>query len=248
MSEKLQKILARSGYGSRRQLEFLIKNGRISVNGSIAKLGQRISLKDISKLKIIIDDFIVPLKCLNKISYRVIAYHKLEGELCTQRISKDYLTVFEHLPKILNSRWISIGRLDVNTSGLLLFTNDGELANRLMHPFYHIDREYLVRVFGKLNEKKVKKLTSGVELEDGIARFEDVKYSGGRGINKTFYVVINEGRNRIVRRLWNSQGVMVNRLKRVRYGPIYLDKKLLPGNWQEVESKKVNELRSLVKL
>ena len=179
---------------------------------------------------------------------RVLAYYKPEGELCTRHDPEGRRTVFDRLPKIRGSRWISVGRLDANTSGLLLFTTDGELANRLMHPSRQVEREYLVRVFGEVTEQKVRNLVKGVELEDGLARFEDVVYAGGEGMNHTFYVVINEGRNREVRRLWESQECTVSRLKRVRYGDIFLDKKLPRGGWMELDLKEVNYLRELVEL
>ncbi|WP_264875333.1 23S rRNA pseudouridine(2605) synthase RluB [Vibrio agarivorans] len=245
MNEKLQKILARAGHGSRRELEALIKSGRVSVNGIVAKLGER--LEDESAV-IRIDGHIVSAKAQEEVVCRVLAYYKPEGELCTRHDPEGRRTVFDRLPKIRGSRWISVGRLDANTSGLLLFTTDGELANRLMHPSRQVEREYLVRVFGEVDEHKVKNLVRGVELEDGLARFEDVVYTGGEGMNHTFYVVINEGRNREVRRLWESQDCTVSRLKRVRYGDIFLDKKLPRGGWMELSLKEVNYLRDMVEL
>lgn len=245
MNEKLQKVLARAGHGSRRELEALIKSGRVSVNGIVAKLGER--LED-EHAVVRIDGHVVSVKAQEEVICRVLAYYKPEGELCTRHDPEGRRTVFDRLPKIRGSRWISVGRLDANTSGLLLFTTDGELANRLMHPSRQVEREYLVRVFGEVNEHKVRNLVNGVELEDGLARFEDVVYTGGEGMNHTFYVVINEGRNREVRRLWESQDCTVSRLKRVRYGDIYLDKKLPRGGWMELELKDVNYLRELVEL
>ena len=245
MNEKLQKILARAGHGSRRELEALIKAGRVSVNGVVAKLGER--LEDENAV-VRIDGHIVSAKAQEEVICRVLAYYKPEGELCTRNDPEGRRTVFDRLPKIRGSRWISVGRLDANTSGLLLFTTDGELANRLMHPSRQVEREYLVRVFGDVDEKKVRNLVSGVELDDGTARFEDVVYAGGDGMNHTFYVVINEGRNREVRRLWESQDCTVSRLKRVRYGDIFLDKKLPRGGWMELDLKEVNYLRELVEL
>ncbi|EGQ9934798.1 23S rRNA pseudouridine(2605) synthase RluB [Vibrio vulnificus] len=245
MNEKLQKVLARAGHGSRRELEALIKSGRVSVNGIVAKLGER--LED-EQAVVRIDGHVVSVKAQEEVICRVLAYYKPEGELCTRHDPEGRRTVFDRLPKIRGSRWISVGRLDANTSGLLLFTTDGELANRLMHPSRQVEREYLVRVFGEVNEHKVRNLVNGVELDDGLARFEDVVYTGGEGMNHTFYVVINEGRNREVRRLWESQDCTVSRLKRVRYGDIYLDKKLPRGGWMELELKDVNYLRELVEL
>ncbi len=245
MNEKLQKVLARAGHGSRRELEALIKSGRVSVNGVVAQLGERLE-DDTAVVRI--DGHIVSAKAPNDVICRVLAYYKPEGELCTRHDPEGRRTVFDRLPKIKGSRWISVGRLDANTSGLLLFTTDGELANRLMHPSRHVEREYLVRVFGEVNEQKVRNLVKGVQLEDGLARFEDVVYAGGEGMNHTFYVVINEGRNREVRRLWESQECTVSRLKRVRYGDIFLDKKLPRGGWMELDLKDVNYLRDLVEL
>ncbi|MDN3684569.1 23S rRNA pseudouridine(2605) synthase RluB [Vibrio sinaloensis] len=244
--KKLQKVLARAGHGSRRELEALIKAGRVSVNGIVAKLGER--LEDENAV-VRIDGHTVSAKAQEEVICRVLAYYKPEGELCTRHDPEGRRTVFDRLPKIRGSRWISVGRLDANTSGLLLFTTDGELANRLMHPSRQVEREYLVRVFGDVTEQKVKKnLVRGVELEDGMARFEDVVYAGGDGMNHTFYVAINEGRNREVRRLWESQETTVSRLKRVRYGDIYLDKKLPRGGWMELDLKQVNYLREMVEL
>ncbi|MDA9558102.1 23S rRNA pseudouridine(2605) synthase RluB [Vibrio sp.] len=247
MNEKLQKILARAGHGSRREVEELIRNGRVSVNGVVAHLGER--LEDLSAV-VRVDGHIVPIKADEEVVCRVLAYYKPEGELCTRNDPEGRRTVFDRLPKIRGSRWISVGRLDANTSGLLLFTTDGELANRLMHPSRQVEREYLVRVFGEVKEENVRNLVKGVKLEDGMARFEDIVYAGGEGegMNHTFYVVINEGRNREVRRLWESQDCTVSRLKRVRYGDIFLDKKLPRGGWMELELKEVNYLRELVEL
>ncbi|CAM2952784.1 23S rRNA pseudouridine(2605) synthase RluB [Vibrio rarus] len=245
MSEKLQKILARAGHGSRRELESLIKSGRVSVNGQVATLGERLE-DDLAVVRI--DGHQVSIKASEEVVCRVLAYYKPEGELCTRHDPEGRRTVFDRLPKISGARWISVGRLDANTSGLLLFTTDGELANRLMHPSRQVEREYLVRVFGEVNEQKVRNLTRGVQLEDGMARFEDIVYAGGEGMNHTFYVVINEGRNREVRRLWESQDTTVSRLKRVRYGDIFLEKKLPRGGWMEMDLKQVNYLRELVEL
>lgn len=245
MSEKLQKVLARAGHGSRRELETLIKSGRVSVDGVVAKLGERLEDENVI---VRIDGHAVSIKAQEEVVCRVLAYYKPEGELCTRHDPEGRRTVFDRLPKIRGARWISVGRLDANTSGLLLFTTDGELANRLMHPSRQVEREYLVRVFGEINEQKVRNLVKGVELEDGMARFEDVVYAGGEGMNHTFYVVINEGRNREVRRLWESQDTTVSRLKRVRYGDIFLEKTLPRGGWMELDLKQVNYLRELVEL
>lgn len=245
MTEKLQKVLARAGHGSRREIESLIRENRISVDGVVAKLGDRI---DATTAKVRIDGHFVKINTTNDQICRVLMYNKPEGELSTRNDPEGRRTVFERLPRLDSSRWISIGRLDVNTSGLLLFTTDGELANRLMHPKHEIQREYMVRVFGEITEEMIQNLVNGVELEDGSARFEDVVYAGGEGMNHTFYVLITEGRNREVRRLWASQGVTVSRLKRVRYGSIFLEKDLPKGGWKELTLKEVNYLRELVDL
>lgn len=246
MSEKLQKVLARSGQGSRREIELMIQNGRVSVDGEVAKLGDRI--EDLSTCVVRVDGNKIQLVASTEAICRVLAYNKPEGELCTRHDPEGRRTVFDRLPILQEGRWVSVGRLDANTSGLLLFTTDGELANRLMHPSHTVQREYMVRVFGDVTEQMVKNVVRGVELEDGMARFEDVVYAGGEGMNHTFYVVITEGRNREVRRLWDSQGVTVSRLKRVRYGDIFLTNDLPRGGWKELELTEVNYLRELVEL
>lgn len=245
MNEKLHKVLARAGLGSRREIESMIAAGRVSVNGAIAKTGDRL---DDLNANIRVDGHSVKIAPSTDAVCRVLVYNKPEGELCTKSDPEGRRTVFDRLPRLNGARWVAVGRLDANTSGLLLFTTDGELANRLMHPSRQIQREYLVRVYGELHEDMVKNLVRGVELEDGKARFEDVMYAGGEGKNHTFFVVITEGRNREVRRLWESQGVTVSRLKRVRYGDIFLSKELPRGGWMELELDAVNYLRQTVEL
>ncbi len=245
MSEKLQKVLARAGLSSRREIESMIQAGRVSVNGIVASLGDR--LED-PNAHIRVDGHSVKVSSSSEVVCRVLAYNKPEGELCTRSDPEGRRTVFDRLPRLNGARWVAVGRLDANTSGLLLFTTDGELANRLMHPSRQIQREYMVRVFGEINEDMVRNLVRGVKLDDGEARFEDVLYAGGEGKNHTFYVVITEGRNREVRRLWESQGVTVSRLKRVRYGDIFLPKELPRGGWMEMELDAVNYLRETVEL
>ncbi|WP_413111382.1 23S rRNA pseudouridine(2605) synthase RluB [Thaumasiovibrio sp. DFM-14] len=245
MNEKIQKVLARAGHGSRREIEAMIQQGRISVDGKIVKLGDRLESSDV---KLRIDGHVIDLPSPAEDVCRVLVYNKPEGELCTRNDPEGRRTVFDRLPRLQGGRWVSVGRLDANTSGLLLFTTDGELANRLMHPSRTVEREYLVRVFGEVNEQMVRNLVKGVKLEDGMARFEDVVYAGGEGNHHTFYVVINEGRNREVRRLWDSQGVTVSRLKRVRYGDIFLTKDLPRGGWMELDLPEVNKLRTAVEL
>lgn len=228
--ERLQKVLADAGLGSRREIEQWIRDGRVRLNGRTARLGQRATPDDL----IDIDGRPVGQKRLRGRERLVILYNKPEGEVVTRDDPEGRRTVFERLPRLPQGRWITVGRLDVNTAGLLLFTNDGELANRLMHPKYRIDREYAVRVHGEVSDEMVRELVSGVQLEDGPARFEDVVDSGGEGQNHWFHVVIMEGRKREVRRLWDAVGVLVSRLKRVRYGPIILDSAVKAGQWREL--------------
>ncbi len=233
--ERLQKVLARAGYGSRRQIETLIEQGRIQLNGRTARLGDRVGPGD----RIKVNGKLVPASRLQGKRTRLIAYHKPVGEICTRSDPQDRPTVFHNLPRLRGGRWIAIGRLDINTSGLLLFTTDGELANRLIHPSQQIEREYAVRVRGEVNEQILANLRKGVLLDDGPARFERIEDAGGEGSNHWYHVILREGRNREVRRLWESQGVTVSRLIRVRFGPIKLPRNLRPGKWQELEPETV---------
>ncbi|EKE70938.1 23S rRNA pseudouridine(2605) synthase RluB [Gallaecimonas xiamenensis] len=244
MTEKLQKVLARAGHGSRRQLEALISAGRISVNGKVATLGDRID----SHAEVRIDGHIVAIASQEEVVCRVLMYNKPEGELCSRKDPEGRPTVFDRLPRLKQGRWVAVGRLDINTSGLLLFTTDGELANRLMHPSHQVEREYQVRVFGEVNESMLHKLRKGVQLEDGPASFNSIKRSGGEGMNQWFAVTLSEGRNREVRRLWESQEVKVSRLIRTQYGKMELDRKLPQGGWKELGKEEVNYLRNLVGL
>ena len=229
--ERLQKVLANAGLGSRREIEQWIRDGRVRINGRVARLGARATEED----RIEIDGRPVAGKRLAGRERFVILYNKPEGEVVTRHDPEGRPTVFDRLPRPPQGRWISVGRLDVNSAGLLLLTNDGELANRLMHPKYQIDREYAVRVHGEVTEDMVRRLVNGIELEDGPARFEDVVESGGEGMNRWFHVVIMEGRKREVRRLWDAVGVQVSRLKRVRYGPVILDSAVKAGQWRELD-------------
>ncbi|WP_034915117.1 23S rRNA pseudouridine(2605) synthase RluB [Erwinia sp. 9145] len=246
MSEKLQKVLARAGHGSRREIEAMISAGRISVDGKLATLGDRVEPN--KTLKIRIDGHLVSVTESTAEICRVLAYYKPEGELCTRNDPEGRPTVFDRLPKLRGARWIAVGRLDVNTCGLLLFTTDGELANRLMHPSREVEREYAVRVFGQVDEEKLRQLSRGVQLEDGPASFKTLKFTGGEGINQWYSATLTEGRNREVRRLWESVGVQVSRLIRTRYGDITLPKGLPRGGWTELELAPVNYLRQLVGL
>ena len=244
MSEKLQKVLARSGVGSRREMEEYISAGRVTVDGKVASLGDRINANQ----QVRVDGHPVKIAAEAEQVCRVIAYHKPEGEICSRIDPEGRPTVFDRLPKIKDSRWIAIGRLDINTSGLLLFTTDGEMANRLMHPKFEVEREYAVRVFGDVNDAMIQKLRLGVELEDGKANFKKIKAMGGEGINRWFHVVLTEGRNREVRRMWESQGAVVSRLIRIRYGDLLLPKHLPAGGYAEYPLEDVNYLRKLVHL
>ncbi len=243
-TEKLQKVLARAGKGSRRSLEEMISAGRVSVDGKTAYLGDRVTGKE----QIRIDGHLVNLVAADEQMCRVLMYNKPEGEMCTRKDPEGRPTVFDRLPKLDGERWIAVGRLDINTSGMLLFTTDGELANRLMHPSQQIEREYAVRVFGEINEAMLQRLRTGVKLEDGPARFKKITYRGGEGRNHWFHVVLTEGRNREVRRLWESQEVQVSRLIRVRYGDINMQRQLPLGGWAELPLKEVNYFRQLVGL
>ena len=241
MSEKLQKILANAGLGSRREIETWIREGRVTVNGKVATLGQRAGERDLIR----VDGRPVERWRLAGSAWRVLAYFKPEGEMTTRSDPEGRPTVFERLPRLRSGRWIAIGRLDLNTSGLLLLTTSGELANRLMHPSSEIEREYAVRVLGEVSPETLARLKSGVLLEDGIARFDEILDAGGRGANHWYHVILREGRNREVRRLWESQGVMVSRLIRVRYGNVQLGRRLRPGRWEELPEEQVRALAAL---
>ena len=243
MSEKLQKILAQAGIGSRREMERWIEQGRIHLNGEVAKLGERAGPDD----EIQADGRKVDHA--GEAPRRVLVYNKPEGEVCTRNDPDGRPTVFDNLPRIKGERWIAVGRLDINTAGLLLFTTDGELANKLMHPSTNtVDREYAVRVAGEVTPEIIANLKKGVVLDDGMAKFTDVQFFDGEGFNQWYHVCIMEGRNREVRRLWESQDLKVSRLKRVRYGCIFLPKKVSVGRWVELNQKDTDDLAALVNL
>lgn len=242
--EKLQKLLARMGLGSRRGLEDIIKAGRISINGKVATLGDRACIKD----EVRIDGRLVRIKAEREKRRRVIAYYKPEGEICSATDPEGRPTVFDRLPKLTGDRWVMVGRLDINSSGLLLFTNDGELAHRLMHPSNEITREYAVRVLGEVTPTIAQNLTRGVELEDGMAKFDDIKEGGGAGVNKWYHVKLKEGRKREVRRMFESQELKVSRLIRTRYGTVILPKELRTGRFIELDAKNIGELIQTVGL
>lgn len=242
MSEKLQKVLAAAGLGSRREMERWISDGRVAVNGRRAELGARVEPTD----KLTVDGRAITVKPLRETRRRVLIYNKPEGEISSRRDPEGRPTVFERLPRLGDGRWIAVGRLDFNTSGLLLFTNDGALANALMHPKTEVEREYLCRVMGEVDDEVLARLREGVLLEDGIARFAGIAVVGGKGINRFYRVMLREGRNREVRRLWESQGLMVSRLKRVRFGNIEIPSVLKVGDWLELPKRDVDELCKLV--
>lgn len=243
--EKLQKVLARMGLASRREIETWIGEGRVKVNGAAATLGQRVDAND----AIALDGRLLKREEITGSVRRVLIYNKPDGEICTRDDPEGRPTVFDRLPRPKEGRWINIGRLDINTTGLLLFTTDGELANRLMHPSYQMDREYAVRVRGEVTEEMLENLKTGVMLEDGPAKFTDIKEApGGEGFNHWYHCVVMEGRNREVRRLWESQGLVVSRLKRVRFGPVFLTSELTMGRWREMDQREVDILSAEVGL
>ncbi|MAV27533.1 MAG: 23S rRNA pseudouridylate synthase B [Gammaproteobacteria bacterium] len=244
-SEKLQKVLANLGLGSRRTLETWISEGRIRVNGKVATLGDRVSEDD----QLQVDGRSVRRQ---QRKHRVILYNKPTGEICSRDDPEGRPHVFRRLPKLSQQRWIAVGRLDFNTSGLLLFTTDGALANRLMHPSTNIDREYAVRVNGEVTDEVLERLRDGVLLEDGLARFSDIQPGRDEderdGTNQWYYVVLMEGRNREVRRLWESQGLSVSRLKRVRFGTLFIPSKIRAGQWIDLKGRDLDAVYALADL
>lgn len=236
-SERLQKILSQAGLGSRREMERWIESGWIQVNGKPVKLGDSAGPLDkiTVKGKLIANPLKVPL------ATRILLYHKPVGEISSRNDPKFEKTVFDNLPHLKHGRWIQVGRLDLNTSGLLIFTNDGELANQLMHPKYGLEREYAVRVHGQVSPEAIKNLEKGVALDDGMAKFLKIEFRGGEGSNSWYHVTLNEGRNREVRRLWETQGLEVSRLIRIRYGMLTMPRFLTRGQSYELSPKQVTE-------
>jgi 23S rRNA pseudouridine2605 synthase len=237
-AERIQKVLARGGIGSRREIERWISEGRLKLNGAPVTLGTKIKHGDYLQ----INDRVVHWEKFAKQPTRVLLYHKPTGEVVTRRDPENRPVIFTQLPKLSGSRWIAVGRLDINTSGLLLVTNNGELANRLMHPSSQVEREYAVRLLGDIPEAIIERLKNGVELEDGMAKFNDIHFYAGEGANKWYYVTVSEGRNRLVRRLWESQNVVVSRLIRVRYGPIVLPERLKTHSFYELNEEELKLL------
>ncbi|MDQ7072472.1 MAG: pseudouridine synthase [Gammaproteobacteria bacterium] len=244
-TERIQKVLARAGYGSRRGLEKLIQAGQVTVNGEVAKLGDKIKIGDTIRLE---GGKPLSPKRLWRQPQQVLLYNKPVGEVCTRNDPEGRRTIFQALPSPEEGRWVSVGRLDINTSGLIILTTDGELANKLMHPSNEMDREYAVRILGEVTPEMMQNLRDGVELEDGKAHFADIQEAGGEGANHWYHVVIQEGRNRAVRRLWESQGVQVSRLMRVRYGTVIIPKQLKMGKWEILEGKDLERLYESVDL
>lgn len=240
--ERLQKVLAQAGYGSRREIEKWIAAGRLSVNGRPAELGARVVDKD----RIALDG--KPVRLSRKIARtQVIALNKPEGVICTASDPGGRPTADALLPNKDGVRWIGIGRLDINTSGLLLFTNNGDLAHRLMHPRFQIDREYAARIFGEVDADTLSRLRAGVEVDGELYAFDDVVRGNGRGANRWYYCVVRQGRNREIRRMWESQGVQVSRLIRSRFGNIMLPHDLKAGAHFEVKGVMLDDLYRLVK-
>ena len=247
MDEKLQKFLANRGYGSRRQVEQWISDGRVRLNNSVAKIGDRVSIND----SIFLDNKKVRSREL--VETHIIVYNKPEGLVSTTKDTRGRPLVFDNLPPLKRGKWISVGRLDINTSGLMLFTTNGELANRLMHPKYSIDRKYLVRVYGKVEKKNIEALKNGILIGDEYARFKNIEYKNEVlkdqvRLNNWFQVTLGSGKNREVRSLWESQGFEVSRLKRISYGPVILPSFVRPGNYSYLSEKEVAQLANLVNL
>jgi 23S rRNA pseudouridine2605 synthase len=236
--ERIQKILARGGVASRREIERWITEGRLKINGITATLGTRLNTGD----HLQINDRVVHWEKFAEQPTRVLLYHKPTGEVVTRRDPEGRPTIFRRLPELATGRWIAVGRLDINTSGLLLLTNNGELANRLMHPSTQVEREYAVRILGHVSEATLATLKEGVQLEDGLAKFDNIFSVGGEGANKWYNVIVTEGRNRLVRRLWESQNVVVSRLMRVRYGPVVLPDSVRTGKVYEITDKELKLL------
>ncbi|HEX4984996.1 MAG TPA: pseudouridine synthase [Burkholderiales bacterium] len=236
-SQKLQKVLAQSGLGSRRAMEEIIKAGKVKVNGEPAALGMRVTTEDLIQ----VGRRQIKFKVTTRLP-RVILYHKIDGEIVSRDDPQGRRSVFEKLPAIRSAKWLAVGRLDYNTGGLLIFTTSGELANRLMHPRFEVEREYAVRLFGMLTAAQVQELRTGVRLSDGPAKFELLEDQGGEGRNRWYRVVLKEGRNRVVRRMFEALGLQVSRLMRVRFGIVTLPPRLKRGQWVELKESEIGAL------
>lgn len=232
---RLQKALAASGVGSRREMEEWIQNGWVTVNGKVAQLGDKVQPED----QVLVKGSVIKLKWPDRLP-RIILYYKQEGEIVSRDDPQGRVSIFDRLPQAASSRWVAIGRLDINTSGLLILTTSGELANRFAHPSFEVEREYAVRVLGELGMDEMRLLTSeGVMLEDGLARVERIHSQGGEGANKWYNVVLKEGRNREVRRIFEHFGLTVSRLVRTGFGPIGLPNRLKRGQFYELNAAEV---------
>ena len=236
-TQRLHKLMALAGLGSRRDMEEMIGSGRVTINGVTAKVGAGVTQYDIVR----VDSRPLKLNFEPELP-QVLIYHKPEGEIVSQDDPEGRASVFDKLPRIKQGKWIAIGRLDMNTSGLLIFTNSGELANRFMHPRYEVEREYAVRIFGELTEEQMAMLTQGIELEDGPASFDSISAQGGEGANHWYQVILREGRNREVRRLFEAFQLPVSRLMRVRFGPVNLPPRVKRGTMLKLEQKQVVDL------
>ena len=243
--ERLHKVLAQSGQGSRRDMEIMISSGRVMVNGIVATTGTQVSPGD----NVMVDQRPVKLRFDEELP-RILLYHKPEGEIVTTSDPGNRITVFDNLPKVENGKWVAIGRLDINTSGLLIFTTNGELANRLMHPRYEVEREYAVRILGELTDEQTNNLLVGVNIDGDeesdepsvLARFDTIDKRGGEGVNQWYHVIIKEGRNREVRKMFETQGLTVSRLIRTRFGKIELPPRLARGKLMELDTGQVNNV------
>ena len=241
---RVQKALAQAGFGSRREIDRKIQQGHVRMNGRVVSLGERV----VPGARLEMDGRMLKVVPSARQPTRVIALHKREGTLCTRAACTGHPTVYDSLPEPTSGRWVSVGRLDLNSSGLLLFTTNGELAHRMMHPSYGLEREYAVRVHGRLTPEKIARLLRGVRLEDGPARFLSLEGMGGGRTNHWYRVILREGRNRLVRRLWLSQGLVVARLLRIRFGPYRLQQHCHPGAWLDLAPREVAQLTQVVGL
>ncbi|MDP1558771.1 MAG: pseudouridine synthase [Nitrosomonas sp.] len=239
---KLHKLLAQKGLGSRREMEILIASGQVSINGAVASVGDRVGPDDVVR----IGKRVIRFR-MEESTPKVILYHKPEGEIVSRSDPQGRPSVFDKLPHLDSSKWIAIGRLDFNTSGLLIFTTDGGLANRLMHPRFEVEREYAVRIVGVLTAEQMRLLTTGVALKDGEAKFSYLSDQGGEGTNHWYRVILKEGKNREVRRMFEAVGLTVSRLMRVRFGPINLPPRVKRGKWIELDDKEIKRLLNLIK-
>ena len=240
-TQKLQKALAQAGLGSRREIETWIRAGRVTVNGAAAHVGARVGIDD----SIEVDGRAVGTRPVERLA-RVLLYHKPEGEIVSRDDPERRPSVFDRLPPVKGAKWLAVGRLDFNTGGLLVLTTSGELANRMMHPRYELEREYAVRIRGRVSPSDMERLTRGIALKDGRANLQSIEEQGGEGANRWYRIVVHEGRNRIVRRVFEALGLTVSRLMRTRFGPIELPPRLTRGNYVELSQGEVRRLFAAV--